>query len=182
MANFHVHEDVSSLIENVKPKNQKLTKVFPHAKNRAVLQPLCSYQQNAKPRKPDPEKENRAIVPTKAEDQNGSDSDPCNDLIRLKPVFKRTNLSSRVSNVNKEYEEQIWNYLNSLEKKMFAIKPHYMTKQVHLTWEMRAVLIDWLVSVAEEYKMNDNTLHLSVNYLDRFLSNISVVISRYQLL
>jgi cyclin A len=68
--------------------------------------------------------------------------------------------------------------LNSLEKKMFAIKPHYMTKQVHLTWEMRAVLIDWLVSVAEEYKMNDNTLHLSVNYLDRFLSNISVVISR----
>jgi hypothetical protein len=64
MANFHVHEDVSSLIENVKPKNQKLTKVFPHAKNRAVLQPLCSYQQNAKPRKPDPEKENRAIVAT----------------------------------------------------------------------------------------------------------------------
>jgi cyclin A len=35
---------------------------------------------------------------------------------------------------------------------------------------MRAVLIDWLVDVAEEYKLVTETLYLTVAYIDRFLS------------
>ncbi|KAI3692793.1 hypothetical protein L6452_32616 [Arctium lappa] len=34
---------------------------------------------------------------------------------------------------------------------------------------MRAILIDWLVEVAEEYRLVPNTLHLTINY-DRYLS------------
>ncbi|KAL7188499.1 hypothetical protein ACSBR1_038376 [Camellia fascicularis] len=35
---------------------------------------------------------------------------------------------------------------------------------------MRAILVDWLVKVAEEYKLHSDTLHLSISYIDRFLS------------
>lgn len=57
-----------------------------------------------------------------------------------------------------------------------------MSKQLHINWDMRSVLIDWLVSVAEEYQLENQTIHLSVNYLDRFLSNISVVSTYLNLL
>ena len=35
---------------------------------------------------------------------------------------------------------------------------------------MRAILVDWLVEVAEEYKLCADTLYQAVNYVDRFLS------------
>lgn len=35
---------------------------------------------------------------------------------------------------------------------------------------MRSILVDWLVEVAQEYKLVSETLFLAVNYIDRFLS------------
>lgn len=35
---------------------------------------------------------------------------------------------------------------------------------------MRVILVDWLVDVVQEFGLNTETLHLAVNYLDRFLS------------
>lgn len=35
---------------------------------------------------------------------------------------------------------------------------------------MRGILVDWLVEVAQEYKLVSETLFLAVNYIDRFLS------------
>ena len=46
---------------------------------------------------------------------------------------------------------------------------------------MRGILIDWLVEVAEEYRLEPETLHLSVNYIDRFLSYVPVARSKLQL-
>ena len=46
---------------------------------------------------------------------------------------------------------------------------------------MRAILIDWLVEVAEEYRLVPETLHLAVNYIDRFLSYVPVARSKLQL-
>ena len=46
---------------------------------------------------------------------------------------------------------------------------------------MRAILIDWLVEVAEEYRLVPETLHLAVNYIDRFLSVVPVARSKLQL-
>lgn len=47
--------------------------------------------------------------------------------------------------------------------------------------KMRAILVDWLVEVAEEYKLCADTLYLSVNYIDRFLSIHPVQRSNLQL-
>lgn len=46
---------------------------------------------------------------------------------------------------------------------------------------MRAILVDWLVEVSEEYRLQSETLCLAVNYIDRFLSFMSVVRAKLQL-
>jgi cyclin-A len=34
--------------------------------------------------------------------------------------------------------------------------------------KMRAVVVDWLVVLAEEFELHAETLHLAVSYVDRF--------------
>lgn len=71
--------------------------------------------------------------------------------------------------------QDIWQYLRELEGNLEWPKFNYMRKQVHLNFKMRSILVDWLVAVALEYEMNEQTLHLAVNFIDRFLSHMSVV-------
>ncbi len=42
--------------------------------------------------------------------------------------------------------------------------------QQDVNTSMRGILVDWLVEVAQEYKLVSETLFLAVNYIDRFLS------------
>uniref|UniRef100_A0A8D2NW57 Cyclin A1 n=1 Tax=Zosterops lateralis melanops TaxID=1220523 RepID=A0A8D2NW57_ZOSLA len=63
----------------------------------------------------------------------------------------------------------------------FRPKPYYMKKQPDITTGMRAILVDWLVEVGEEYKLRTETLYLAVNFLDRFLSCMSVLRGKLQL-
>lgn len=57
-----------------------------------------------------------------------------------------------------------------------------MESQGDITVGMRSVLIDWLVEVITEYGMTSDVLYLSVNYLDRFLSQQLVSKGKLQLL
>uniref|UniRef100_A0A8C7A7N6 Cyclin A1 n=1 Tax=Nothoprocta perdicaria TaxID=30464 RepID=A0A8C7A7N6_NOTPE len=79
-----------------------------------------------------------------------------------------------------EYAEDIHRYLREAEVK-YRPKPHYMRKQPDITTGMRAILVDWLVEVGEEYKLRTETLYLAVNFLDRFLSCMSVLRGKLQL-
>ncbi|CAN6338280.1 unnamed protein product [Urochloa humidicola] len=54
--------------------------------------------------------------------------------------------------------------------------------QKDLSPSMRAILIDWLVEVAEEYRLVPDTLYLTVNYIDRYLSGNRINRQRLQLL
>lgn len=56
-----------------------------------------------------------------------------------------------------------------------------MTKQPDITFSMRSILVDWLVEVSEEYKLHNETIYLAVNYVDRFLSFMSVQRAKLQL-
>jgi cyclin-A len=56
-----------------------------------------------------------------------------------------------------------------------------MKKQPDINDSMRAILVDWLVEVSEEYRLHSETLCLAVNYIDRFLSFMSVVRAKLQL-
>ncbi|XP_054020643.1 cyclin-A1 [Dryobates pubescens] len=79
-----------------------------------------------------------------------------------------------------EYAEDIHKYLREAEVR-FRPKPYYMKKQPDITAGMRAILVDWLVEVGEEYKLRTETLYLAVNFLDRFLSCMSVLRGKLQL-
>lgn len=79
-----------------------------------------------------------------------------------------------------EYSDDIYKYLREAEHKHLP-KHNYMKKQPDITDNMRSILVDWLIEVAEEYKLHRETLFLSVNYIDRFLSQMSVLRGKLQL-
>ncbi|XP_040363950.1 cyclin-A1-4 isoform X3 [Rosa chinensis] len=56
------------------------------------------------------------------------------------------------------------------------------TVQKDINSGMRAILIDWLVEVAEEFRLVPETLFLTVNYVDRYLSGNVMKRQRLQLL
>jgi G2/mitotic-specific cyclin 3/4 len=59
--------------------------------------------------------------------------------------------------------------------------PHYMDIQTEIQWSMRSVLMDWLVQVHKRFSLLPETLFLTVNYIDRFLSSKVVSIGKLQL-
>uniref|UniRef100_A0A182WEW9 Uncharacterized protein n=1 Tax=Anopheles minimus TaxID=112268 RepID=A0A182WEW9_9DIPT len=79
-----------------------------------------------------------------------------------------------------EYQQDILLYLKEAEKRNRP-KPGYMLKQTDITYSMRTILVDWLVEVSDEYKLQGETLALAVSYIDRFLSFMSVVRAKLQL-
>merc|ERR1712002_1241291 len=79
-----------------------------------------------------------------------------------------------------EYSQDILMYLKESETKHMP-KWNYMSKQPDITFSMRTILVDWLVEVAEEYKLQAETLYLAVSYIDRFLSYMSVQRAKLQL-
>ncbi|CAG0887930.1 unnamed protein product [Darwinula stevensoni] len=60
-------------------------------------------------------------------------------------------------------------------------KHNYIRKQPDITSQMRSILVEWLVEVAEEYNLELETLYLTISYLDRFLSVMSVLRGKLQL-
>ncbi|KAL5642250.1 hypothetical protein ACJX0J_042293, partial [Zea mays] len=56
------------------------------------------------------------------------------------------------------------------------------TIQKDINPSMREILIDWLVEVAEEYRLAPGTLCVTVNYIDRYLSGNEINRRRLQLL
>jgi cyclin A len=101
-----------------------------------------------------------------------------------------------------EYQKDILRYLKQIEvnlikqfctgrsfyyfitqqtQKNLRPRAEYMRKQPDINDSMRAILVDWLVEVSEEYRLQSETLCLAVNYIDRFLSFMSVVRAKLQL-
>ncbi|KAK3685703.1 cyclin-like protein [Podospora appendiculata] len=79
-----------------------------------------------------------------------------------------------------EYGEEIFEYMRVLEANMLP-NPHYMDIQTEIQWSMRSVLMDWLVQVHHRFSLLPETLFLTVNYIDRFLSVKVVSLGKLQL-
>ncbi|CAM2714195.1 unnamed protein product [Rotaria socialis] len=80
-----------------------------------------------------------------------------------------------------DYRQSIFEHLKSVEH-IYAPKANFMEYQSDINPAMRTILIDWLIEVTDEYKLNDETLFLCVQYVDRFLSTVNVTRSKLQLL
>ncbi|KAK3070226.1 B-type cyclin [Teratosphaeriaceae sp. CCFEE 6253] len=79
-----------------------------------------------------------------------------------------------------EYSDDIFGYMRELETRM-APNPRYMDQQTEIQWSMRAVLMDWVIQVHQRFNLLPETLFLTVNYIDRFLSCKIVSLGKLQL-
>ncbi|KAJ3787012.1 cyclin-like protein [Lentinula aff. detonsa] len=83
-------------------------------------------------------------------------------------------------NMVSEYAGEIFEYMSGLEEMMMP-RADYMDSQSELTWDMRATLIDWLLQVHLRYHMLPETLWITINIIDRFLSQRTVSVVKLQL-
>ncbi|KAL2346451.1 hypothetical protein Fmac_000451 [Flemingia macrophylla] len=97
---------------------------------------------------------------------------------------KKSSPTNNTVSLTQPYVSDIYSYLRDIEmQSKRRPKIDYIEKvQIVVTTNMRSILVDWLVDVAQEYKLLSETLHLSLSYIDRFLSINRVSKSRLQLL
>ncbi|KAL3840037.1 hypothetical protein ACJIZ3_024628 [Penstemon smallii] len=76
----------------------------------------------------------------------------------------------------------IYKHLRASEAKKRPATNFMEKVQKDINPSMRAILIDWLVEVAEEYRLVPDTLYLTINYIDRYLSGNVMDRQRLQLL
>jgi cyclin A len=81
-----------------------------------------------------------------------------------------------------DYVEDIYQHLREAERAKRPDPKYASTTQKDVNAVMRGILVDWLVEVAEEYKLSADTLYLSVGYIDRVLSVQPVARTKLQLL
>ncbi|XP_019189830.1 PREDICTED: cyclin-A2-2-like [Ipomoea nil] len=80
------------------------------------------------------------------------------------------------------YAPDIYTNLHAKELDQ-KVSADYMERlQRDITEGMRGILIDWLVEVCEEYRLAPDTLYLTVNLIDRFLSENYIEKRKLQLL
>lgn len=57
----------------------------------------------------------------------------------------------------------------------------YLQNQSYITASMRAVMVDWMLSMHMKWRFVPESLHLAVNIMDRFLSNVEIDRASFQL-
>jgi hypothetical protein len=94
-----------------------------------------------------------------------------------------TNITAAIESVDQQdandpqrlgmYAQEIYEYLLQRET-LFMSQPDYMARQTDINYKMRAVVIDWLITVHLKFKLMPETLYLTVSIFDRYLSKSSV--------
>jgi cyclin B len=115
------------------------------------------------------------LSPVKGEDV-GPSSQQCHDLATDIDKLDSDDPLSASSYVQEMYE-----HYRSKEADT-CTNPTYMDDQKFINERMRAILIDWLVDVHLKFKLVPETLHLTVNIIDRYLAKERVIRQRLQLL
>ncbi|TPX36630.1 hypothetical protein SmJEL517_g01137 [Synchytrium microbalum] len=80
-----------------------------------------------------------------------------------------------------EYLHGICYYLHDLEKRTLPDPMYMANSQPYLTWAMRTTLVEWLIQVHDTLRLLPETLYLTINLMDRFLSLKTVSAEKVQL-
>nr|XP_043637368.1 G2/mitotic-specific cyclin C13-1-like [Erigeron canadensis] len=160
---------------------------LPNKKTRMALADLSNYNlgylENSKKRIP-----NKKVLHLEAKNDGlkaSGDDEEFVDKEKKKDCFIEANGDSFSDpQMCETYVSDIYDYLRKMEMEVKRRpKEDYIEKvQKDVTANMRGVLVDWLVEVAEEYKLLPETLYLTISYIDRFLSVNVLNRQRLQLL
>ncbi|XP_074134452.1 G2/mitotic-specific cyclin-B3 isoform X2 [Sminthopsis crassicaudata] len=81
---------------------------------------------------------------------------------------------------NTEYAKEIFTYMRKREE-LFPIS-NYMVNQHDISKEMRAILVDWMVEVQENFELTHETLYLAVKLVDHYLMQVVCLRDKLQLI
>ncbi|KAF6757781.1 nime/cyclinb [Ephemerocybe angulata] len=79
-----------------------------------------------------------------------------------------------------EYVVDVCKYWKELELATLP-KADYMDHQSEINWEHRGILVDWIIQVHSRFSLLPESLYLSVNLMDRFLSARPISLNKLQL-
>ena len=99
-------------------------------------------------------------------------------------------LNKNVININKrfelqnakEYLDEIYFHLRSIEKKDLPLENYMALKQTDINEKMRIILINWLIEVHFKFHLLSETLYICINIIDRYLSKKNINRKYLQLL
>ena len=81
-----------------------------------------------------------------------------------------------------EYLNDIWESFIDKEKLNDYSFKDIISTQTDIKESMRCILIDWIISIQNKFFMKKNTLFLTINLIDRYLSKKSIHRTKFQLL
>ncbi|GMY28758.1 putative cyclin-A3-1 [Fagus crenata] len=126
---------------------------------------------------------NVVVVPVVANPKNSGTHEPplknpkCKTKTKVKKALATTTVKDTEDKSDDPqmcgpYVSEIYEYLHNMEvdPKRRPLGDYIEKVQKDINPNMRGILVDWLVEVAEEYKLVSDTLYLSISYIDRFLS------------
>ncbi|KAH1113274.1 hypothetical protein J1N35_006652 [Gossypium stocksii] len=102
------------------------------------------------------------------------------DIITEEPIVDIDGCDTKNPLAVVEYVEDLHAYYKNMEK-FSCVSPNYMDQQSDVNEKMRAILIDWLIEVHDKFDLMGETLFLTVNLIDRFLSQQTVMRKKLQL-
>lgn len=77
--------------------------------------------------------------------------------------------------INMEEQSQQVMYLGSREN-AYTPDPNYIDrKQKNFKWNMRAILIEWMMHVSYEFRLKRDTFHLAISLTDLYFSRTTNV-------
>ncbi|KAL0739483.1 hypothetical protein Bca4012_015693 [Brassica carinata] len=124
-------------------------------------------------------------MPMSLEEPYLEESDPMDEEVEMEEEEQEPVLDIDVDDAHNplavvEYVEDLHEFYRKNER--FSCVPQdYMAQQFDITDKMRAILIDWLIEVHDKFELMNETLYLTVNLIDRFLSKQAVVRKKLQL-
>jgi hypothetical protein len=82
--------------------------------------------------------------------------------------------------LEEEYREEIRDYMHDMELYTMS-STQSMDQQPEIKWHMRPCLVDFLVEIHFTFRLRPETLYLTLNIIDRYVSRRIVFIKHYQL-
>ncbi|XP_074059211.1 G2/mitotic-specific cyclin-B3 [Macrotis lagotis] len=124
-----------------------------------------------------PEEEDSARVQAGPSIEEASAAEPGTSKM---PVMETTERVEEDPYTTTEYAKEIFKYMRTREEN-FPIS-NYMVKQHDISKDMRAILVDWMVEVQENFELTHETLYLAVKLVDHYLMQVVCLRDKLQLI
>ena len=194
-----VHFSHNRINKNNNNFNNNLSLVENELQNENINQNVCKTNRMMpdKEIKEENEKMNdfKEIKVTKKKINKNEINEKCDDnkIIKVSIIGIRPEnniLNKNVININKrfelqnakEYLDEIYFHLRSIEKKDLPLENYMALKQTDINEKMRLILINWLIEVHFKFHLLSETLYICISIIDRYLSKKNINRKYLQLL